>query len=559
VPILIRILGPMQVRNSGGEPFPPRGTKQRLLLAMLLLHSPRVVSAGRLTEALWGSTPPADPRAALRTQISRLRGFLQVAGAGPDPIRSEPWGYRLDVRGIDLDAERFQALVRSSRTAPDPARELDALTEALALWGGTPWEEFSDLPTFLGPARALGELRAGARERQIHCLLILGRVQEALAEAEALIGEDVLRERPRSLLMQGLHQAGRQSEALAAYQEFRRLLSDELGLEPSPALRDLHGRILRHEAEPGHFSPEPAGVAGPVTLPKRESSTRRLEQDIHLCRTPDGVRLAWASVGSGPPLVKAANWLTHLEFDLDGPVWGHIYRRIGGHHRLIRYDARGSGLSDWDVPALSLEAWVQDLEAVVEAAGLERFPLLGISQGCAVCIEYAARHPDRVTGLVLHGGYAAGWRADPSYSPGEVARRDASIAIIRHGWGEDTPAYRQMFTQTFIPDGTPSQVEWFNELERRSTSPENAARFMEAFAMIDVRHRLPEVGAPALVLHCRGDQRIHYDRGRELATGIPRARFVLLESRNHLILEHESAFEQWMWEVNRFLTRELEH
>jgi DNA-binding SARP family transcriptional activator/pimeloyl-ACP methyl ester carboxylesterase len=554
----IRILGPMEVRTDAGDPCPPRGAKQRLLLATLLLHAPRVVSADRLIDALWGDTPPADPTAALRTQISRLRTFLQAAGAGADPIRNEPWGYRLDVQGIDLDSERFEALVRSSRSAADAADELDALTEALALCRGVPWEGFADLPTFLGPSRALGELRIGAWERRIHCLLALGRVEEALAEAEALMAEDPLRERPRSLLMQALYRAGRQAEALAAFQEFRRLLSDELGLEPSPALQGLHGRILRHEETPGSPPLEPPSAPGPATPPGRDQPTQGLEQDIHLCRTLDWVRLAWASVGAGPPLVKAANWLTHLEFDLEGPVWGHMYRRIGGHHRLIRYDARGSGLSDWDVPELSLDAWVQDLETVVEAAGLERFPLLGISQGCAVCIEYAARHPDRVTGLVLHGGYAAGWRADSSYSPGEVARRDASIAIIRHGWGEDTPAYRQMFTQTFIPDGTPAQVEWFNELERRSTSPENAARFMEAFAMIDVRQRLSLVRAPTLVLHCRGDQRIHYDRGRELATGIPRARFVLLESRNHLILEHEPAFEQWMREATRFLTRELD-
>jgi pimeloyl-ACP methyl ester carboxylesterase len=202
---------------------------------------------------------------------------------------------------------------------------------------------------------------------------------------------------------------------------------------------------------------------------------------------------------------------------------------------------------------MSLDAWVLDLECIVDTLGLERFPLLGISQGCAVCIEYAARHPDRVSALILHGGYAAGWRADPSVGPAEIARRDASIEIVRHGWGEDTPAYRQMFTQTFIPGGTAEEIEWFNELERRTTSPENAARFMETFAWIDVRDRLAQVQAPTLVLHSRGDQRIRYDKGRELATGIPSARFVLLESENHLILEHEPAFDEWVGEMLRFL------
>src|SRR5690606_14807327 len=189
--------------------------------------------------------------------------------------------------------------------------------------------------------------------------------------------------------------------------------------------------------------------------------------------------------------------------------------------------------------------------------GLERFPLLGISQGCAVCIEYAARHPERVSGLILHGGYAAGWRADSSFGPAEIARRDASIEIVRHGWGEDTPAYRQMFTQTFIPGGTTEEIEWFNELQRRSVAPATAARFMEAFAYIDVRERVADVRAPTLVLHSRGDQRIAFEKGRELAMGIPGARFVPLESRNHLILEHEPAFDYWMREALRFLAEEV--
>jgi pimeloyl-ACP methyl ester carboxylesterase len=281
-----------------------------------------------------------------------------------------------------------------------------------------------------------------------------------------------------------------------------------------------------------------------------------LRQDIRIALGADGVRLAYATVGAGPPLVKAANWLNHLEFDWESPVWRRLFRELATRRTLIRYDERACGLSDPDPSEMSLDAWVLDLESVVDASGLDRFPLLGISQGCAVCIEYAARHPDRVSGLILHGGYSAGWRADPSYGPAEIARRDASIEIVRHGWGEDTPAYRQMFTLTFIPGGTPAEVAWFNELERRTVTPDNAVRFMEAFAHIDVRDRLSEVKAPTLVLHSRGDQRIHYEKGRELAMGIPGARFVLLESDNHLILEHEPAFEHWMAETLRFLSDE---
>jgi len=563
----VRVLGPMEVQNHRGEPCLPRGPKQRLLLTMLLIHAPRVVSADRLAEALWADCPPADPTAALRTQVSRLRAFLQEACGGVDPVQSEPYGYRFDSGQVELDVARFEALLQESRTpGPQPAAraadECAVLTEALALWRGDPFEEFSGISALLGPARSLLELRTGARERRVECLLALGRVPEALAEAEALSHEDPLRERPRALLMQALYQAGRQHEALAVYQEFRRFLSDELGLDPSPALRHLEGAILRHEAEVAPQTPEPDP---PVPEGRGESERESQgeaapisDQDIRFCRTSDGVRLAYATMGEGPPLVKAANWLNHLEFDWESPIWRRLFRELGSRHFLVRYDERGSGLSDWDPPEISMDAWVLDLEAIVEASGLDRFPLLGISQGCAVCIEYATRHPERVSGLMLHGGYAAGWRVDDRYTVAEVARRDASIQIIRHGWGEDIPAYRQMFTQTFIPGGTAEEVEWFNELERRSTSPENAVRFMEVFASIDVRHRLREVQAPTLVLHSRGDQRIHFERGRELASGILGGRFVLLESDNHLILEHEPAFSHWMRETQRFLDGELD-
>jgi DNA-binding SARP family transcriptional activator/pimeloyl-ACP methyl ester carboxylesterase len=561
----IRVLGPLEVRSRSGELYLPRGPKQRLLLATLVLHAPRAVSTDRLADTLWGGDPPAEPAAALRTQVSRLRTLLQAAGAGEDPVRTDPHGYGLRTEEMEVDAGSFEALLQHSRSAPHPGEELRALTEALALWRGDAYEEFSDLPLFLGASRRLSELRQTAAERRAECLLERGRIDEALAEAQALVHRDLLRERPRALLMRALYRSGRQHEALTVFQEFRRLLSDELGLDPSPALRELENRILRHEAR--EDAPAPGGpgegdvprpLPGEAGLPAAsEGPGLPRPQTIRFCRAADGVRLAFATTGSGPPLVKVANWLNHLEFDWESPVWRRLFRELGARHLLVRYDERGSGLSDWDPPEMSLDSWVLDLETVVEASGLRRFPLLGISQGCAVCIEYAARHPERVSGLVLHGGYAAGWRADPGYTAAEVSRRDASIDIIRHGWGEDIPAYRQMFTQTFIPGGTAEEIDWFNELERRSTSPENAARFMEAFARIDVRHRLSEVRCPALVLHSRGDQRIHYDRGRELASGIPDARFVLLESNNHLILEHEPAFEHWMVEAFRFLSEEV--
>ena len=556
--MVVGVMGPLDIQGPDGRPCRPRGTKQRLLLSLLLLHAPRPLSPDRLIHCLWGDDLPRDPGAALRTQISRLRSCLADAGAPPEALETEPGGYRLRLEGLDLDVHRFETALEEARRQVAPGDELRCLEEALALWRGTPWEEFSDVNDFLGPARGLTELRWGASERRVECLLALGRTAEALSAAELLVRDDPIRERSRTLLMQALHAAGRSHEALATSREYRRLLSEELGLDPSPALRELEGAILRHEPGFAGAARPPAPPAGGVSHPAPPPpDSPPLRQDIRLCRAPDGVRLAYATVGSGPPLVKAANWLNHLEFDWESPVWRRLFRELAADHTLVRYDERGSGLSDRNPPSQSLEAWVLDLETVVEACGLERFPLLGISQGCAVCIEYAARHPERVTGLILHGGYAAGWRAAGNYPTAEVARREASIPLVRHGWGEDTPAYREMFTLTFIPGGTREQIEWFNELQRRSASPEGAARFMEAFAGIDVRHRLPEIRTPTLVLHSRRDQRIGYEVGEELAAGIPGARFVLLESANHLILEHEPAFDPWLAEIRHFLAGEL--
>lgn len=573
------VLGPVEIRTAAGTVLEPHGSRQRLLLAALALHAPRIVSAERLIDVIWGEQLPVDPAAALRTQASRLRSLLRRAGAGDRLRRGGISGYGLELTGRDTDAGEFEELLRQAQDAADPAHSLLLVEAALRLWRDEPYGELHGTHYFLGEASRLRELWMTGREQHVQCLLALCRTAEAVSAAVTLVDADPLRERSRALSMQAYYQAGRQHDALASFQDYRRLLAQELGLSPSPALRTLEAEILRHapSALPPRAAAQPTGPA-PVAFPAAAAPDQAtapqgqhgaplalplaappapappsLHQEIRFARSPDGVRLAYATVGSGPPLVKAANWLNHLEFDWESPVWRRLFREIAARRTFIRYDERGSGLSEPDPVEMSLDAWVLDLECIVDACGLERFPLLGISQGCAVCVEYAARHPDRVSALVLHGGYAAGWRADPAYDPAEVARRDASIDIVRHGWGEATPAYRQMFTLTFIPGGTPEEVDWFNELERRTVTPENAARFMEAFAWLDVRHRLADVRAPALVLHSRGDQRINPEKGRELAAGIPDSRFVLLESRNHLVLEHEPAFADWVGEVMRFL------
>jgi pimeloyl-ACP methyl ester carboxylesterase/DNA-binding winged helix-turn-helix (wHTH) protein len=286
------------------------------------------------------------------------------------------------------------------------------------------------------------------------------------------------------------------------------------------------------------------------TSPK-PGTTRDPQQEIHFCMTSDGVRIAYALAGSGPPLVKAANWLNHLEYDWESPIWSHLLHALAAEHRLIRYDERGNGLSDWNVNDISFEAFVRDLETVVDAARLDRFSLLGVSQGCPVSIAYALRNPGRVRHLVLYGGFARGFRRRGN--PAEIEQADAVPTLMRHGWGQENPAFRQIFTTRFIPNGTPEQMRWFNDLQRMTTSPDNAVRIRRSNENIDITDLLSQIRIPTLVLHCRNDAAQPYEEGRILAAGIPGARFVTLEGHNHLILESDPCRTRFLDEIRVFL------
>ena len=300
----------------------------------------------------------------------------------------------------------------------------------------------------------------------------------------------------------------------------------------------------------GEVSEQTEGPAQPIAAPAA-TATSRLRQEVHFCTASDGVRIAYAEVGHGPPLIKAGNWLNHLEYDWESPIWSPFLHTLAAEHRLIRYDARGNGLSDWEVKDLSLEAFVRDLESVVEATGLDRFPLLGMSQGCAVSIAYAVRHPERVSHLVLYGGFARGRRKRGSQQ--DIAGGDAIVTLIRQGWGQDNPAFRQMLTSLFMPGATPEQMQSFNDMQRITTSPENAARLRQSVDEIDVTDLLASVNIPTLVLHARNDAMQPFDEGRRLAMGIRGARFVALESRNHMILQNDPVWSRFFDEIENFL------
>jgi len=300
--------------------------------------------------------------------------------------------------------------------------------------------------------------------------------------------------------------------------------------------------------------------AGDVqTVPARAAADGRpatatpvdAHQRVRFCRSADGARIAWGAIGAGYPLVKSGHWLTHLEHDWHSPIWRPILDELGRRFRVTRYDQRGNGLSEWEVADFSLDRFVEDLEAVVDAAQLERFALYGTSQGAAIAIAYAVRHPDRVSHLILQGGFARGRLRRGSDA--EREQGEAMLTLIRHGWGRPGSVFVRAFASMFVPGATREQLDSLVELQLRTTSPENAARLRAAVDRLDVSDLLAGVQMPTLVLHSRDDAIQPVDQGRELATGIPGAEFVLLESANHVLLPEETAWRELFDEMGRFV------
>jgi pimeloyl-ACP methyl ester carboxylesterase len=295
-----------------------------------------------------------------------------------------------------------------------------------------------------------------------------------------------------------------------------------------------------------------AGATGSNERPSSDAVAPKL--DVKYCRAPDGVRLAYATTGSGTPLVKTANWMNHVEYDWESSAFRHFYLSLGRDFAFLRYDARGNGMSDWDVDDISLDAWVTDLETVADDAGLDRFPLLGLSQGCAISVAFAVRHPQRVSQLVLYGGFARGAYRRATNEL-ELQKAKALATLIRTGWGEDTPAFRQLFSSLFMPGGTPEQLQKFAERQRKTTSAECAYRYFETTRNLDITELLPQVAVPTLVMHKRDDQVQPFEAGRELAAGIPGARFVALQGQNHIPLPQDPETERMLEEIRLFVKR----
>ena len=528
----VALLGGLTIRRDGEALALPQSKKTRALLAYLILKgTPQRRDA--LCELLWEI--PDDPRGALRWSLSKLRPLVNDTGierlsADRERISFEPHGAMVDILRVE---EACAAGLQHLGSA--------VLRDLHAMFGGP---LLSGLELSSQPAYEAWRLGQQDRARRL-CIQIVNELlsrEDTGASEKASLFRKIVELNPDDQdthlrLIAYLASTGHRADADAQAAVSRRTLAHAGGLDEGRLKSALQGAAKQ--------------AGAPHAPPIASGAPAMLRQQIRFCTASDGVRIAYATVGSGPPLLKTANWLNHLEFDWESPIWRHVFHAMAQNNLFVRYDSRGNGLSDWNVENLTLDDLVSDLKAVADAAQLDKFPLLAISQGCAVAVEFAVRYPSRVSKLLLYGGYARGWRVGAD--PDQIAQREAMITLTRTGWGRDNPAYRQVFTSLFIPGATPEQMAWFNELQRLTTSPENAAKIMTAFGDIDVSDRLSRVTQPTLVLHARNDARVPYANGRQLAMGIPGARFVTLESQNHLLLDQEPAWPRFLAEVRAFL------
>jgi DNA-binding SARP family transcriptional activator/pimeloyl-ACP methyl ester carboxylesterase len=556
-PLSLRLLG-VPLIEKDGQTIPVPRRKSLALLAYLAVTS-QAHSREALATLFWPDYDQSGALANLRRELSRLREHL-----GENVLAIDRSQAGIDPRvEMSLDVAAFQTLVKKAQqhahNREDQCGECSAmLKEAVEIYHGDFLAGFNlpDRPGFdewqFFQREELRQSLANALQRLISWHVSRGEYAPGTSYARRWLSLDQLHEPAHRSLMQLYAWSGQQAAALRQYQESLRILREELGVEPEGETRALYEAIKSRTLA----SPELIGdPAQKLQVDVGSAQAERYSQTIRFCTAPDGVRLAYATTGQGPVLVKAANWLSHLEYDWNSPVWRHWLTGLAENNTLVRYDERGCGLSDWNVNEFTLDAWVLDLEAVVDALGLERFPLLGISQGASIAIEYAVRHPEKVSRLILYGGYLRG-RLHRNLTPEQQEELEVMIRLIKVGWGKEHPAFRQVFSTLFLPEGTPEQLHAFNELQRVTTSPEIAARIVSGFQVIDVQEQARRITKPTLVLHARGDLRIPFEEGRLMAATIPNARLVTLEGNNHILLEGEPAWKRFLEEVNAFLQEE---
>jgi DNA-binding SARP family transcriptional activator/pimeloyl-ACP methyl ester carboxylesterase len=524
VAIAIRLLGDFRLTVDDVQVTPASlGRRDPLRLAKYLALAPsRRAHREQVVEALWSDSDPVS----VANRLHKAAHFLRKAtGRQEASVLSGDTIALFPDDEVEVDVAEFDRLARLALS--DPSTEV--LQQAKAAYPGDllPYDLYEDW-AFHHRQR----LRLRFRE-----------VLRAAGDFDRLVALDPTDEDAHVGVMQALLRAGDRAGVLHQFDVLCRILDEELGVGPSP-----EALVLRDLAVTPHPAASPTSTA--PSLPRGAPlSTQR----VHFCTTVDDVRLAYATSGTGPPLVKTGNWLTHLDHDWESLVWRHWWQALSRDHTLVRYDERGCGLSDWEVDASSftLDAWVRDLETVVDALGLERFPLLGISQGGPIALTYAARHPERVTHVIVYGTCA---RATWERADGPRRRELTALGeLIKVSWGSDQPGFRQVYDAKFLPDGPLELWQAFDELQRRSTSARNAYRLWRSFGSLDGSEAARQVTTPTLILHSRDDQVWPVSEATDLQAMVPGSQLVELASRNHILKADEPAFADFLDHVERFL------
>ncbi len=505
------VLGPVEV-TAGGRPLAVGGARARAVLAVLVAQPNQVVSADRLADELWPGHPADKAAASLQVRLSELRKAFRSAGED-SRLATRPPGYLLAVAPGDVDSLRFAALAdegTAALDAGDPATAAQRLTEALALWRGPAFAGI-DVPSVQAEAGRLEEMRLAALESRAEALLAAGRDAEAVAELETLTGAQPLRERLWSMRMLALYRSGRQADALRAYGDLRTILAGELGIDPGHALRDLHARIVRQDP------------ALDLQAPRRTVGAPAGPPQTRYVQAADGVRIAYQILGHGDrDIIFVPGLMSHLELLWETAETGGFFQRLATLGRLILFDKRDTGLSDRAPGAATLEERIDDVRAVMRAAGSARAVLFGYSEGAPMSILFAASYPERVTALIL-GSAAARWFPAPDYpcgqGPEEMWRALHDIAENRWGQGDTIDWY--------LPSraSSPQARQIIARFERMAISPSAFLQMIEMIREIDVRGVLPAIHVPTLVIQHLGDRITTPFHGRYLAAHIAGARY----------------------------------
>ncbi|MEK9968830.1 MAG: alpha/beta fold hydrolase [Ferrovibrio sp.] len=521
--LTLALTGTLSAQVNGAEVQLPPSKKARALLAYLAATR-KPQRREHLVGLLWSETE--DGREGLRWCLSRLRKVLEADGS--ERISADRDTIALLPKHTDCDIWEME---RIGAAAIATVATADLIACANLVRGD--FLEGLDLPDCY--AFRLWCMAERESLRRIHAAILttlcdrLGTSEQALVYARRRAVLEPEEESAHLALLDILLALGRQAEAEDHVATARHQFETAGRAPPHRLIRRWVDRHTTAHAPP----PAPA-----------------VKQKVQFCTTSDGVRIAYAVSGSGPRLLKTANWLSHLEHDQHSPIWQHLIDALAHGRQLVRYDRRGGGLSDWTCERFGFEEAMLDIEAVLGALDDRPYDLFALSGGCAIAIRLAAQHPDKVRRMILFGGSPLGFH---NRSRADRATREALVALTRQGWGVDNPAFRQVFTSMMFPDATPEQSTWFNDLQRVSASPENAARIMDEFGHYDVTADLPRVRCPTLVLHSREDAMVSMELGRQIAAGIPQAQFVSLPSRNHVILESEPAWATLRAQIETFL------